>query len=305
MKIFIAIISGILILGTIFSINNWDILFSNIQHAYYSLQMSKVTDSKSEIRTISLKSNELDGINKEAKVYLPEAYMKNGNQRFPVLYLLHGFPGTDNDWLINTNLQARLDDKINQHIIPPLIVVFPDAQGQIIRDSQYIDGTKVKQKMESYIIKELIPYIDTSLRTIPARGSRAIGGISSGAYGAMYLGLRHNNIFSIIISHSGYFINNESPMNNLIGKDNQIRNNYNPLSFISRMSLDPKSYIYFDIGKNDDSGFLATNLGFDKILNEKNVYHEFLITDGGHGWGVWTKNINSSLAFLGKHIVDK
>ncbi len=69
------------------------------------------------------------------KIYLPPHYSAEKQIRYPVLYLLHGYPGTDRDWLMNTNLQKRLDQKIMAKAIPPLIVVFPDMNGPLIRDS--------------------------------------------------------------------------------------------------------------------------------------------------------------------------
>lgn len=295
----------ILILSLNYTINNWDSLYSGIEHFYYQLLMKDNHDKKSIIETISITSHELNGIKMESKIYLPGDYAINTNQKYPVLYLLHGYPGTDNDWLINTNLQTQLDKQIKQHILPPLIVVFPDARGQLIKDSQYIDGKIVNQKMESYLIKELIPYINTAYRALPGRRSRAIGGISSGAYGAVYLGLKHNDLFSIIISHSGYFINNEGVMDKLVGTNMQLRDQYNPISFISKITLSPQTYIYFDIGNTEDNNYINSNKKFDQILTKLNINHKFTVTNGTHNWSSWSKSIINSLSYLGKQIINK
>ncbi len=154
--------------------------------------------------------------------------------------------------------------------------------------------------MESYFIKELVPYIDQHYQTINNRRARAIGGLSSGGFGAMYVGLRNNNLFSYIFSHSGYMINNESIMNQLIVNFNKNRNKYSPLKFVDRIKFNQPLFIYFDIGKDDDHNFIQSNYLFDQKLSQLKIDHVFKLTEGRHGWKVWGKNIDNSLSYLTK-----
>ena len=163
------------------------------------------------------------------------------------MFLLHGYPGTENDWLINTALQARLDEKIKAGTLPSLLVIFPDMNGPIVRDSQYLDATKIDQKMESYFIKELVPYIDAQYQTIQLRANRAIGGLSSGGYGALYIGIKYNDLFSYIFSHSGYMTNNESVLSRLITDSKGQKKLYSPLYTIEKAKLQNPLFIYFYI----------------------------------------------------------
>lgn len=280
---------------------HWDEWFAMVQNKFYQLQniFSNSSDA-SHVETITFTSFSLNDRNKEIKVYLPKAYDENENQRFPVLYLLHGFPGNNMDWLINANLQKQLDDLINEQKLPPLIVVFPDGNGPVIRDSQYVDATLIDQKMESYIL-ELVKKIDDSYRTLNQRQNRAIGGMSSGAYGAVNIGLRHNDLFGIMISHSGYFFNQEKVLKKLLSEDQSVLDANNPMIYIDNLDFNPDTKIYMDIGKNDDHpSFLEQNKEFDQKLTDRNLSHEFKITDGWHNWNVWRSNINSSLLYLGK-----
>ena len=66
----------------------------------------------SVIETVNFTSQALNGQQRELKIYLPSAYNPKGHYRYPVLYLLHGYPGADTDWLINANLQPVLDRMI-------------------------------------------------------------------------------------------------------------------------------------------------------------------------------------------------
>lgn len=293
------IIFCILILISLITYQNWDILYSESQHLIYGLHNISFSHNQNEsliekriIQSVYLKKTMV------LNVYIPKNYYSQSQIKYPVLFLLHGYPGTNNDWLINTNLQKRLDEKIRSRKIPYLIVVFPDMNGPKIRDSQYIDATKIDQKMESYFVKELIPFVDNNYRTTKSRTNRAIGGISSGGYGALYLGLKHSDLFSYLFSHSGYVTNNEPVMNRLVKNISGNRGKYSPLFFVEKIKVQDPMFIYFDIGKNDDKNFIEDNNAFNERLNNLHVSHFFKISEGWHGWDVWSKNIDNSLNYL-------
>ncbi len=297
-KILLLLLSVFLIYGAY----HWDDIFTELQHSYYSLKNSnKKINFESSIDSFRFSSNSYGGIEKEVKVYLPKGYSENGDERFPVFYLLHGFPGSNSDWLINAHLQNTLDELIDTNKLPPILVVLPDGNGPIIHDSEYINATKIKQPTENFIL-EVVKEVDERFKTLNKRESRVIGGLSTGAYGAMNIGFHHNDIFGIIISHSGYFINNEGVTKNLLSKDEIQKGYNNPLDYLQNISLNPKSYIYLDIGEKDNKSYVEENIKMDEILSQKGIEHEFQITQGWHDWEVWKKNILFSLEFLGKHI---
>ncbi len=292
----------LLIIGSLVALFNWEKILINLLHYYYKLKYKTGSiNFESKIETITFASKSYAGISKEIKVYLPKTYAQDKEKKFPVLYLLHGFPGSDSDWLINTNLQKQLDDLIDAKKIPPIIVVFPDGNGPIIHDSQYLNATKIIQPAEDYII-DVVNEIDSRFRTLSERGSRAIGGLSSGAYGAINIGLHKNNIFAIIISHSGYFINQEGITKNLLNPDDLKADYNNPLRYIEKVAIDPATFIYMDIGSSDKKSYITDNKEMDKIMTRMGIIHILNITEGWHDWGVWNKNISESLKFLGNHI---
>ena len=286
----------ILIIIVIITLLRWDTLFVRAQEAFYHVYYAnqpKSVYSRIEIKTLSSKL--LQNSTREVRIYIPESYNKDTSTRFPTLYLLHGYPGSNADWLTNTNLQAKLDVLIQKKAIPPMIVILPDGNGPTVHDSQYLDATLVSQPMESHIVKELIPFIDLTYRTDTRREKRAIGGISSGAYGAINLGLRNNDLFGFIFSHSGYFINRESVLPALLGRNKLIVKENNPLEYMDKKPINPKTYIYFDIGKDDSRAFISDNQAFDRLLKQRNIPHTFTLTNGWHNWNVWAENISFSL----------
>lgn len=157
-----------------------------------------------QIASQVLQGNALgDPANRTTPVYLPGGY-EHSDQRYPVLYLLSGFgsrgQGLLNDRLWEENIQERLDRLIDSGAIPPLIVVMPDCSTRY-GGSQYINSSATG-RYQDYLL-ELVTYIDHTYRTIPERDNRAIGGISSGGYGATMMGMQHPQVFGLVADLSG------------------------------------------------------------------------------------------------------
>ena len=156
-------------------------------------------------RSNVLKNNPLkDPHNRELLIYFPPSY-KRSNKRYPVIYLIAGFTGFGkmnmNLSAYSENIQQRLDRLIKTKKIEETIVVMPDCFTRY-GGSQYVNSAATG-KYEDYLIKEIVPYTDRTFRTIPKAGARAIIGKSSGGYGAMWLGMRHPDVFGLMVTHSG------------------------------------------------------------------------------------------------------
>lgn len=152
-----------------------------------------------------LKNNPLkDPYIRNVLVYLPPSYGKQG-RKFPVVYLISGFTGFGamnmNVSAYSENIQQRLDRLIKAKKIKEMIVVMPDYITKY-GGSQYVNSTATG-RYEDYMIKEIVPFIDANFRTIPKAASRSIIGKSSGGYGAMWLAMRHPEVFGLMVTHSG------------------------------------------------------------------------------------------------------
>jgi putative tributyrin esterase len=126
-------------------------------------------------------------------VVLPAGYA-DSTQRYPVLYLLHGFSGNYTQWFRFGAAEAAKNR--------PLILVMPDGG-----NSWWINwaGSEEGQKnaWEDYLTKDLIAHVDATYRTIAERRGRALCGLSMGGYGALVVGLRHADLYGAIGSSSG------------------------------------------------------------------------------------------------------
>lgn len=137
-------------------------------------------------------------------VYLPPSYQRS-RKKYPVVYLISGFTGYGamnmNLSAYSENIQQRLDRLIGTKKIKEMIVVMPDCFTKY-GGSQYVNSAATG-RYEDYIVKEIVPFIDSSLRTLKKPASRCIIGKSSGGYGAMWLAMRHPDVFGLMAAHSG------------------------------------------------------------------------------------------------------
>lgn len=127
-------------------------------------------------------------------IVLPEGY-EQGEQRYPVLYLLHGYMQNYTVW--GRNLGAAYYARS----LGDLILVLPDGGNTWFVN--YASSDEGKNQWEDYLIQDLIGHVDANFRTLDERAGRAIAGLSMGGFGAFSLGLRHPELFISLGSTSG------------------------------------------------------------------------------------------------------
>jgi len=138
-------------------------------------------------------------------VWLPPSYDHEPGRRYPCIYWLAGFTSTGSGlfqggpW--EPSLGDRLDRLVADRRMPEAIVVAPDCFTRF-GGSQYLDSPATG-RYETHVCNELIPAVDERFRTIASREARAIGGKSSGGFGALVLGMRHPELFVAVASHAG------------------------------------------------------------------------------------------------------
>ncbi len=153
----------------------------------------------------SLEGNPLgDPSTRLTPIYLPPGYA-DGSERYPVVYLLHGFTSSGVAWLNSSafarNVPERMDDLISSGAIPPCIGVFPDGW-TALGGGQWINSDG-HGRYRDYVAKDLVNFVDRTYRTVAKPGARALVGKSSGGYGAWVISRFHPEIFSHIGVHSG------------------------------------------------------------------------------------------------------
>jgi S-formylglutathione hydrolase FrmB len=122
--------------------------------------------------------------------------------RLPVLYLLHGLPGSPTQLLAQSGLASAVDRRFSRRG-GPFVVVVPDGNGVHHRDTEWADSVDGYDRLETFVTKVVIPAVEGQHRRDACH--RAIGGFSMGGYGAMNLALRHPDLFGQVVSIAGYF----------------------------------------------------------------------------------------------------
>jgi S-formylglutathione hydrolase len=152
----------------------------------------------------SLEGNlEGDSPDRDVSVYLPPSYRTDHRQRYPVLYLLHGFTDKDNNWFGNpkhfVNAAAAIDNAFSSGT-PEMIVVMPNAY-TLYQGSMYSTSVTAGD-WEGFITQDLVAFVDSHYRTLADRMSRGLAGHSMGGYGTIRLGMKHPEVFSSIYALS-------------------------------------------------------------------------------------------------------
>ena len=134
--------------------------------------------------------------NRRISVYLPPGY-EQSKQRYPVIYYLHGYFGTDS---ITTGMKKVLDLGISQQKIRPYILIIADNY-TLFAGSFYSNST-LTGNWSDFEAKELVAYMDQHFRTIAKRTARGIGGHSMGGYGALKIAMLYPDVFSSVYALS-------------------------------------------------------------------------------------------------------
>ncbi len=241
------------------------------------------------------------GETKPYTIYLPAGY-ENGSERYPVLYLLHGAWGCNRDWTERGSMQEIADITMRDGSAVPMIVVMPDARGT----DENLAGPHMGYfnvpgwNYEDYFFQELIPYIDTTYRTIPDKEHRAIAGLSMGGGGTAAYAQHHPEMFSSACPLSGLIgLSDKRPDDN--GNDfyNSLAKN-DPASYVE--NADPTTVEalktvrwYADCGDDD---FLAdSNIAFYTAMRRKGIPMEYRMRDGAHNWTYWRTALPDVLRF--------
>lgn len=122
--------------------------------------------------------------------------------RVPVLYFLHGLPGSDTD-LAGTGIAADLDAAFESGRLPPFVVVAPDGNSTAATDTEWADSADGTVRLQTFLTTTLIAAVEGANRR--DRNHRAIAGFSMGGYGAMNTALRRPDLYGQVVSIAGYF----------------------------------------------------------------------------------------------------
>jgi len=241
------------------------------------------------LEKVFVRSPALGGRSQETYVYLPPGYSSQPQRRYPVLYLLHGFPGRPLAFITTVQLGVVEDALIARHRAQPLILVMPFGSTGTYSDKEWADGATRGNGWGTFVARDLVRYVDTHYRAAPTRAARGIAGLSEGGYGAINLALQHPDEFSVVESWSGYA--KPDPLRSIFGSKLQLLSRNDPSLRLPRVAPTLRrlgTYFWFYSGTEDH--FRAQNRTFARELTKLHVRNHFFASFGGHNWALWRKN---------------
>jgi len=214
-------------------------------------------------------------------VYTPPGYKASGKQKYPVLYLLHGYSDDASGWTAVGRANVILDNLIAQGKAKPMIVVMPLGYGtmQIIQQSWNAwNRTELRdanfKKFTEALLTEVMPRVETEYRIMRDSNARAIAGLSMGGSESLLTGLNNLDKFAWIgaFSAGGIPDDFDKDFPSLDAKANQ------------HLHL-----LWIACGTEDD--LITLNRNLREWLKAKGVNHTDIETPGMHTWMVWRRNL--------------
>lgn len=251
------------------------------------------------VRRLEMRAPSLEQERRTVRVYLPPGYADDPLRRYPVIYMLHGSPGSDGNWLNLGDADATADSLIAAGRIPPVILVFPNGIGLgLLGRSLYLNSYDGRSRIEDYIVRDVVAWTDSMFRTRARSGERGIIGLSDGATAALDMTFRHPDVFGACGGHSGqYRLRKEMGEGAFLGPEpgaSRRLDAHSPTLYVDGIAARLRGVpIYFDIGLSDEN--LEDNRALDRKLTALEVPHTYNEFPGSHTWKFWRTHLRDSL----------
>ena len=262
------------------------LLFTFLISALFSFSQNVITTSlpgfdivregipHGKIDTISYPSKTV-GTNRKALIYTPPGYSKEN--KYPVLYLLHGIGGDEKEWLKGGLPQVILDNLYAEKKLEPMIVVMPN--GRAMKDDRATGNIMASDKVQAFatfeqdLIKDLIPYIEKHYPVIKDAEHRAIAGLSMGGGQSLNFGLGNLDKFA------------------WVGGFSSAPNTKKPEELVPDPAKTKQLLKLLWISCGDKDGLIGFSQRTHNYLVTNNVPHIYYVDHGYHDFKVWKNGL--------------
>jgi S-formylglutathione hydrolase FrmB len=231
-------------------------------------------------------------------VILPERY-KMDTAHLPVLYLLHGYSDNYRGWI------EKAPDLLHTVDVNGYIVVCPDGNYGSWYFNSPMDTTS---KYETDVALEIPAYIDAHYRTIASRKARAIAGLSMGGHGALYLAIKHKDLFGAAGSMSGGVDFRPFPDNwdikKYLGDYTSHKDNWDKNVVINLVDSLQNGDLKLNIDCGVNDFFIQVNRNLHQKLLDKKIDHDYTERPGEHNWVYWNNSIKYQMLFFHQYFID-
>ena len=242
------------------------------------------------VDTVAIRSQAMQHTD-SAVVIVPNSY-QTSSDRYPTVYLLHGYSGNALTWVSKVPDVAALAD------IYQMLIVCPDGG----YNSWYLDSpVDTASQYETYVGEEIVAFVDQHYRTIADRRGRAITGLSMGGHGALFLAIHHPETFGAAGSMSGgvdlTYDADAWEIAEKLGPYSQDPLRWDSLSVVNMVSQVPDSLaLIVDCGTEDF--FFKINQHLHEELLKQHIAHDYIVRPGAHNWPYWSRAVQYQLLFF-------
>lgn len=245
-------------------------------------------------------------------IYLPKSYEVNPEKKYPILYLLHGVMGTNEGWFRDQRAGEVLDQLIASGEACDMIVVSPNAGGNIYAGAWNGYFNMPGWAYEDFFYQEFLPYIESKYRVIGDKQHRAIAGLSMGGGGTTSYAQRHSELYCAAYAMSALMnipefgampskepANPEDKMEIL----NKSVREHSCIDYVLQADDTRKEQLrsvqwYVDCG--DDDFLLDRNIEFVQAMHRAQIPLQFRVRDGGHTNEYWHTALFTCLPFVSR-----
>src|SRR3954452_13345904 len=214
------------------------------------------------------------GVKRKARIYTPPGYSKDNT--YPVLYLLHGIGGDENEWPRGGAPDVILDNLIADKKAVPMVVVMPNgrASKDVTAKSGFGQQGPAFAAFEKDLLQDLIPFVEKTYSVKSDRESRALAELSMGGGQALNFGLGNLDTFA------------------WVGGFSSAPNTRRPADLVKDPADAAKKLRLLYVACGDKDGLMRISEGIHAMLDEKDVPHVYNVIAGGqHDFAVWKNDL--------------
>jgi enterochelin esterase-like enzyme len=232
-------------------------------------------------------------------IYTPPGYDPSGRVAYPAIYMIHGSPGSPQDWIASGGADI-LDQMIAAGELAPVVAVFPSVKARGAVDSGCLDSTKPGgSQVETYLYQVVKPWVEHHFPVSTDRRANAIAGMSMGGYCAIDQGLRHPDQFATVLALMPYGSPGAGGENM---KSNQAEiDAVTPLKYVSTIEglEDYPIAAWFAIpGAEEDGEVGRDSRTMSQALQDRDQVTEVIVAPGqAHTWRMAVAVLPQGLAF--------